>query len=274
MTAENSEKRKGLMIGINYSQHPDRDFELRHGTGDAYAMTSFLSTNLGFATSDIRVMTDDMENPRDRPTKENILREMRELVRDPQPGDSFFLYFSGHGVQIDDSDGDESDGLDECICAMDYRGDDEYPDSNTPGLIVDDDIHDILVRPLPRQCRLTALFDSCHSGTALDLPYVYDSNGVVKPFRHPERLSVLRQKASYADVVSLSASKDNQGARETHHGGALRCAFIDSMMNANDTLSYKALIRSVLDYMRRHGFEQKPQLSTSYEIDTNLPFIV
>jgi hypothetical protein len=60
---------------------------------------------------------------------------MRELVRDAQPGDSFFLYctslcstytdailyidsllieVSGHGVQIKDTDGDESDGLDEC----------------------------------------------------------------------------------------------------------------------------------------------------------------
>jgi len=42
------------------------------------------------------------------------------------------FYFSGHGIQIKDTDGDESDGLDECICAMDYRGDDLYPDCNTP----------------------------------------------------------------------------------------------------------------------------------------------
>jgi hypothetical protein len=65
---------------------------------------------------------------------------------------------SGHGMQINDLDGDEADGLDECqfvylllgtpvtnemelslgICAMDYRGDDPYQDCNTPGLIVDD----------------------------------------------------------------------------------------------------------------------------------------
>ena len=28
--------------------------------------------------------------------------------------------------------------------------------------------------------RLTAIFDSCHSGTALDLPYVYSTHGVLK----------------------------------------------------------------------------------------------
>ena len=63
---------------------------------------------------------------------------------------------SGHGIQIKDMNGDESDGLDECsllcllgempvidgifpgICAMDYIGDDPYPNTNTRGLIVDD----------------------------------------------------------------------------------------------------------------------------------------
>jgi hypothetical protein len=28
--------------------------------------------------------------------------------------------------------------------------------------------------------RLTAIFDSCHSGTALDLPYIYSTQGVLK----------------------------------------------------------------------------------------------
>jgi hypothetical protein len=61
---------------------------------------------------------------------------MRALVHDPQPHDSFFLYCaclyilslcltvfrinsdrldSGHAVQIEDLDGDESDGFDECL---------------------------------------------------------------------------------------------------------------------------------------------------------------
>jgi hypothetical protein len=34
-------------------------------------------------------------------------------------------------------------------------------------------MHDIMVKPLPAGCRLTALFDCCHSGSALALPYEY-----------------------------------------------------------------------------------------------------
>lgn len=41
-------------------------------------------------------------------------------------------------------------------------------------------MHELLVRPLPAKCRLTAIFDSCHSGTVLDLPYVYSTKGELK----------------------------------------------------------------------------------------------
>lgn len=43
----------------------------------------------------------------------------------------------------------------ETIIPLDYK---------QTGEIVDDELHDIMVRPLPAGCRLTAIFDSCHSG--------------------------------------------------------------------------------------------------------------
>jgi hypothetical protein len=41
-------------------------------------------------------------------------------------------------------------------------------------------MHRIMVRPLQAGVRLTAIFDSCHSGTALDLPYIYSTQGILK----------------------------------------------------------------------------------------------
>ena len=68
-------------------------------------------------------------------------------------------------------DGDEDDGYDEVIYPVDFR---------TAGHIVDDEMHRIMVSPLQPGVRLTAIFDSCHSGSALDLPYLYSTQGVLK----------------------------------------------------------------------------------------------
>jgi len=133
-----------------------------------------------------------------------------------------------------------------------------------------------LVKPLPLQCRLTAVFDACHSETLLDLPYVYTSMGVVKEIRHENILGLLREKASYADVVSLSASKDNREAAQTWKGGALRLAFINCLTSFELNVTYKQLIKSVREQMpvRKDRGKQKPVLSTSHEIDTDCWFIV
>lgn len=68
-------------------------------------------------------------------------------------------------------DGDEADGYDEVIYPVDFR---------QTGHITDDEMHRIMVRPLQAGVRLTAIFDSCHSGTALDLPYIYSTQGMLK----------------------------------------------------------------------------------------------
>jgi hypothetical protein len=41
-------------------------------------------------------------------------------------------------------------------------------------------MHRIMVQPLEAGVRLTAIFDSCHSGTALELPYIYSTQGILK----------------------------------------------------------------------------------------------
>lgn len=81
------------------------------------------------------------------------------------------LTCTGHGGQTPDLDGDEDDGYDEVIYPVDFR---------TQGHIVDDEMHRIMVQSLQPGVRLTAIFDSCHSGSALDLPYIYSTQGVLK----------------------------------------------------------------------------------------------
>lgn len=134
-------------------------------------MTSYLSEHFGYRREDMVILTDDQQNPMSQPTKQNILRAMHWLVKDARPNDSLFFHYSGHGGQTKDLDGDEEDGYDEVIYPVDFR---------QRGHITDDEMHRIMVQPLQAGVRLTAIFDSCHSGTALDLPYIYSTQGILK----------------------------------------------------------------------------------------------
>jgi len=70
---------------------------------------------------------------------------------------------SGHGGQIEDKDGDEDDGYDEILIPGDHK---------ESGHIVDDWIYSEFVKKIPAGVHVVAVVDCCHSGTAMDLPYV------------------------------------------------------------------------------------------------------
>ncbi|KAJ1929042.1 Ca(2+)-dependent cysteine protease [Tieghemiomyces parasiticus] len=158
-------RRRALLIGINYIGQPQA---LKGCLNDVVNIKRFLIEFFNFRECDMVILTDDSKDPRNMPTRANMTRAMKWLVSDARPNDSYFFHFSGHGSQTTDTTGDEIDGYDETVLPVDYK---------TAGQITDDEMNAIMVRPLPQGCRLTAVFDSCHSGTALDLPFVYDHQG-------------------------------------------------------------------------------------------------
>ena len=58
--------------------------------------------------------------------------------------------------------------MDETLCPVDYQ---------KTGIILDDEVHAVLCRGLPRGVRLTSIMDCCHSESILDLPYLYTVDG-------------------------------------------------------------------------------------------------
>ncbi|KAF9401762.1 Ca(2+)-dependent cysteine protease, partial [Podila epigama] len=155
-------RKRALFVGINYF---GQSAELRGCTNDVKNIKQFVIERFGFREEDSVTLTDDAQDPTRVPTRSNILAAMAWLVKDAQPNDS------GHGGQARDEDGDEEDGYDETIYPVDHE---------QAGIILDDDMHEILVKPLPAGCRLTAIMDCCHSGSALDLPYIYSTTGDIK----------------------------------------------------------------------------------------------
>ncbi|KAF1737093.1 Metacaspase-1B [Beauveria bassiana] len=295
-------RRKALLIGINYFGQRG---QLRGCINDVRNMTSYLAEHFGYRREDMVILTDDQQNPMSQPTKQNILRAMHWLVKDARPNDSLFFHYSGHGGQTKDLDGDEPDGYDEVIYPVDFR---------QHGHITDDEMHRIMVSPLCGGVRLTAIFDSCHSGTALDLPYIYSTQGILKEPNLAKEAGqgllgvissysqgdlggmssqivslfkkatsgeeahsrALATKTSPADVVMWSGSKDDQTSADASIGlqatGAMSWAFITSLKK-NPQQSYVQLLNSLRDELSTR-YTQKPQLSCSHPLNTDLLFVM
>ncbi|KAI0278354.1 hypothetical protein BGY98DRAFT_974550 [Russula aff. rugulosa BPL654] len=120
-------RKKAVCIGINYT---GQNSQLDGCVSDAKNMYRFLMDRLGFRSRDIIRLTDDARDP----------------VIYPQD--------SGHGSRVRDLNGDEVDGYDEVIFPLDYA---------QAGTIIDDELHDYLVKPLPSGCRLTVRRVSSHA---------------------------------------------------------------------------------------------------------------
>lgn len=50
------------------------------------------AARFGYDPSDIVILTDDAEDPRQLPTRDNIIRGMHWLVADAHPDDALFLH--------------------------------------------------------------------------------------------------------------------------------------------------------------------------------------
>ncbi|EPS39180.1 hypothetical protein H072_7073 [Dactylellina haptotyla CBS 200.50] len=295
-------RRKALLIGINYFGQRG---QLRGCINDVKNMKTFLTERYGYAIEDMVILTDDQQNPMSMPTKANILKGMFWLVKDARPDDSLFFHYSGHGGQQKDTDGDEDDGYDETIYPVDFRN---------AGMIVDDEMHKIMVTPLQPGVRLTAIFDSCHSGSALDLPYLYSTKGVLKePNLAKEAASGLlgalaaygkkdmmgvasslggflkkattgssandvskRTKTSPADVIQWSGSKDVQTSADTVEGGEATGAMSYAFISALKKNPQQSY-QELLNSLREElegKYAQKPQLSCSHPLDTRTLYVM
>lgn len=138
-----SGRRFAVIIGIQYQ---DTAYALARSAPDLRRVSAFLTNVLHVNPRDILALTDfGFELPEARyqvPTRKNIVDALQWLSSGAQAGDSLFFYYSGQGIQVHDTSGDEYDDLDEALIPSDFL---------QAGPIIDDDIHKLLVSPLPAQ---------------------------------------------------------------------------------------------------------------------------
>jgi len=185
--------KKALFVGINYF---GTSAELKGCINDIKNVSELICARYGF--KNCLYLTDEQPDAKYKPTYNNIINGMKWLVKGAKSGDSLFFHYSGHGGTAKDTDDDEVDGFDETILPVDF---------NYSGQIVDDVIYANLVEPLPEGCRLTAIFDSCHSGTVMDLPYTYQCDGSIEVIENDTRKNIFANAISLvSDLVSGNTS--------------------------------------------------------------------
>ena len=245
----NIKNKKALLVGINYINTP---YELSGCIDDTNRMKTLL-TSSGF--NDIKILTDLTDI---KPTKANILNELRNLIVTAKSGDILFFYYSGHGSYTYDRNKDETDGKDEMLVSLD----------SLP--ILDDELKTILQNHLPREVTIVGMFDSCHSGTILDLKYNYlDSNNYDK-YSENNKVSECN-----GNVIMISGCMDAQTSAEAlienKAQGALTWSFIDCIKKTPNC-SWRELLKTMRNSLKTNGFSQIPQLSTDsfYDIDSKL----
>ncbi|KAI0784478.1 peptidase C14, caspase domain-containing protein [Abortiporus biennis] len=145
---------------------------------DARRVAKYLVEEEGYLKANIVFVMDSNEEGVIKPTLENVLKVFDDLGAKLKRGDRCTLFMSGHGAQdevflLQGSDRhpmtDEGRPLDR---SESYSTNPEYR-RRMKTILVDNEIRERLIKRLPDGVWLTAILDSCHSATLLDLNHYY-----------------------------------------------------------------------------------------------------
>jgi hypothetical protein len=229
-----------LLIGINYN---NTENQLNGCINDTNNIKTLLTGTYGF--KNINLLTDDTAII---PTKDNIMKELISLLSNSISGDILFILYSGHGTQTTDISGDEIDGLDECIVPINAV--------NLNTCITDDELNNVFKTYLKPNVKVFCLFDSCFSGTILDLKYNYTTNN---------ELIISKDVDFDKQLIVISGCSDTQTSSDAFindtYTGAMTYSFLNSI---SPNIMLSDLIIKMREVLITNNFTQIPQLSVGF----------
>lgn len=249
--SKNQSKKLALLIGIEYT---NTDNYLPGCIGDVVEMYNMLVNIYNIHPHNIIQLTDTNKI---KPTRKNIIQSL-ELLKDKSNNsilDEIVIYYSGHGNQIKEIiSNNEIDGMDEVIVPLDWESD---------GLITDNKLHSIL-KNYNENINVKCIFDSCNSGTILDLQYNYyyntDNNSTNIIDRENNKLS--------NNIICISGCKDKQTSNVVLNSdgvwkSALTTILIQLFSKHNNGVTFHSLDKQLNDYMVNQKLSQAPVISSS-----------
>lgn len=159
------------------------------------------------------------------------------LVEGTSATDRVLLYYSGHGTQLPDEDGDEDDGLDEAWALHDMAPAHRQGRATLDGVLLDDELAETLARIPSRQ--VVVLVDACHSGTSTrsflgGLPRLGAQQAVGKFYRVPQgeaapAVAPRRQLPGSDKHLAISAARDAEQSLATERGSVFTMALREAI---------------------------------------------
>ncbi len=256
MSVINSHNKKfAAIIAINYTNTSN---QLNGCVNDAIHLKTFLMEKCGYKAEEIVMLSDSGVDT--LPTKKNIENLLDTLIAKANEGyDEIWFSYSGHGSYIADTNGDEKDNCDECICPL---------DCDINGMILDDYIYENFVCKLPASCNLFCLMDCCHSGSILDLPFIYGQSGKFEKNNDNDK--------HVANVISISGCQDPDVSSDAYIGKEFRGAMTWSFLNALYNSGYDIKLVDLIEKMRvllSKKYTQIPMLAVSSKEHFDREFI-
>lgn len=265
-----------LLVGVG--KYRSAEFTPLNGPpNDLVLVEKVLRGNYG--VSNITILKDEMA------TSHRILAEFKKLKSKTVKNDIIFFYFSGHGTQEKDMNGDEADGWDEALVAYDYN------QETRAGLILDESLAKIFNDLADRQ--VLSVIDSCHSGTITRSAIT----GKFKSRWVPPSERRGTQHTFFAGInpgmndqqlppkhILMSACQDAQEALETelpfygNYHGLFTAFFVkglqgDADINGDGKITFRELYDNVSANLRSTREEQVPAVAVSDEKSLDLPFL-
>lgn len=212
-------------------------------------------------------------------TRSSVASEISAAASALSSGDIFMLSYSGHGGQLPDKNGDETDLQDETWCLYD-------------GQLVDDEIYAMLGK-FQAGVRILVLSDSCHSGTVIKSAY-YTARSAFSYHSDPGNVTVYRMmpsdiafgtynanKAMYDQILSdefvansrsrvaaslllISGCQDNQLSADGTFNGLFTGTLLRTWANGAFSGSYRDLWDAIVKKMPP---DQTPNLYSAGAID-------
>ena len=197
-----AQTKRALVIGIG--EQADKSWARINGDKDVPLVQQMLQ-KAGY--KDIRTLVNKQA------TKARIVTAFKKLTAQCAVGDIVYIHFSGHGQQVTDVNGDETDGWDEAWIPYDaYLRYDEKRYKGEKHLI-DDELNTLLTairNKIGDSGKLLVVVDACHSGDSSRGDDIDETvRGVKDEFIIPVKRRGTAQKAPER-WLTLSACKDYQ----------------------------------------------------------------